>query len=276
MKIGATNTLKIARETKIGLYLEDSNGLEVLLPKRFVPEGVKPEENIEVFIYRDNEDRPIATTQKPAAELHEFGVMTVKSVTQIGAFLDWGLMKDLFVPFNQQIHPLKEGQKTVVYVYLDELTQRLAATTRIEQFLTPADQTIEKGSSMKAVVFDKNEVGYKIMLNKTYGGILYNNQIFKRLETGDELIVFVNQVREDGKIDALIQKPGAAAIADSTHVLLDKLKENKGFLPLTDYSSPEEITTLLQMSKKQFKKAVGSLYKQRLIDLGEDGIFLKK
>lgn len=276
MKIGATNTLKIARETKIGLYLEDSNGLEVLLPKRFVPEGVKPGDNIEVFIYRDNEDRPIATTQKPIAELHEFGIMTVKSVTQVGAFLEWGVMKDLFVPFNHQIHPLREGQQTVVYVYLDELTQRLAATTRIEQFLTPADQTIEKGSSMKAVVFDKNEVGYKIMLNKTYGGILYNNQVFKRLETGDELTVFVNQIREDGKIDALLQKPGAAAIADSTDVLLEKLKENKGFLPLTDYSSPEEITTLLQMSKKQFKKAVGSLYKQRLIDLGEGGIFLKK
>lgn len=276
MKIGKTNSLKIARETKIGLYLEDSNGLEVLLPNRFVPEDVKPGDNIDVFIYRDNEDRPIATTQTPLAELEQFAVMQVKSTTAVGAFLEWGIMKDLFVPFNQQIHPMQEGDIYVVYVYLDELTQRLAATTRIEQFLQPAETDIEKGDSFSAIVFDKTNIGYKVMLNKTYSGILYDNQTFQRLERGQELTVYVNNIREDGKIDALLQKPGVASIEDSTSLVREKLKESEGFLPLTDKSSPEEISTLLQISKKQFKKAVGNLYKQREIKLTDDGIELVK
>ncbi|MDP4964659.1 MAG: S1-like domain-containing RNA-binding protein [Salibacteraceae bacterium] len=276
MKIGETNSLKIARETKIGLYLEDSIGLEVLLPKRFVPEDVKPGDMINVFVYRDNEDRPIATTQTPKAELRQFAALEVKSVSAIGAFLDWGIMKDLFVPFNQQIHPMKEGDIYVVYVYLDELTQRLAATTRIEQFLNPADLSFEKGQPLNAVVFDRTEIGYKVMLDKTYSGMIYANQVFQKLSIGQELTVYVNNIREDGKIDVLVQKPGVASIEDSTSLLRTALQENNGYLPLTDSSSPQEISTLLHISKKQFKKAVGNLYKQREIKLTEDGIELVK
>ena len=264
--------MKIAREVSIGLYLEDENGLEVLLPKRFVPEGVKPDDMMEVFIYRDNDDRPIATTQKPIVELHDFAVMTVKNATEIGAFLEWGLMKDLFVPMNQQIHPLRDDDQTVVYAYLDELTQRLAATTRIEQFLSPAALTIEKGTPMETWVFDRAEVGYKVMLDKTYAGIIYDNQVFQRLEIGEKLTTYVNHIREDGKIDMLVQKPGVDSIADSTQALKQHLFDADGFLPLNDKSSPQEIATLLKMSKKQFKKALGNLYKKRFIEMTDDGI----
>jgi len=275
VKIGETNTLKIEKETAIGLFLSDDLGIEVLLPKRYLPNKFEIGDKLDVFIYRDSEDRLISTTETPRAKLNELGWMTVKSVTEAGAFLDWGLSKDLFVPLKEQIVKLKEGEEHLVYVYLDDLTQRLAASLRLERYLKDLPEGLEKGTEIKATIWKEHHpLGFQAIVNDKYLGMVYSNQIFQDLKIGDTFNAYVNAIREDGRIDVLLQKPGHESIDDASKELFDALEKNNGFLPLTDKSSPEDIYASLSMSKKSFKKAVGSLYKSRILELQKDGIKL--
>jgi uncharacterized protein len=275
VKIGEINTLEIQKETAIGLFLSDDLGMEVLLPKRYVPKKFQVGDKLDVFIYRDSEDRLISTTETPRAQLRELGWMTVKSVTEAGAFLDWGLSKDLFVPLKEQVVKLKEGETHLVYVYLDDLTQRLAASPRLERFLKELPEGLEKGSTIKATIWKEHHpLGFQVIVNDKYLGMVYANQVFQDLKIGETLNAYVNAVRDDGRIDVMLQKPGHESIDDASKELIDALEKSNGFLPLTDKSSPEDIYSTLSMSKKSFKKAVGSLYKSRIIELQNDGIKL--
>lgn len=275
MKIGEINTLEIQKETAIGLFLSDDLGMEVLLPKRYVPKTFQVGDKLDVFIYRDSEDRLISTTETPKAQLNELGWMTVKSVTEAGAFLDWGLSKDLFVPLKEQIIKLKEGETHLVFVYLDDLTQRLAASPRLERFLKDLPEGLEKGTAVKATIWKEHHpLGFQVIVNNKYLGMIYSNQLFQDVKIGETLNAYVNAIRDDGRIDVLLQKPGFESIDDASKALIDILEKNDGFLALTDKSSPEDIYATLSMSKKSFKKAVGSLYKSRIIALQESGIKL--
>lgn len=275
MKIGDFNRLKIARETSIGLFLEDELGMEVLLPKRYQPESFSLGDELEVFIYRDSEDRLIATSERPSVRVNQFGVLEVAQVTSIGGFMDWGLPKDLFVPLKEQSRPLNPGDKCLVYVYLDRLTQRLVGTTKLDKHLSDKPFNLEKGSEVNLRIWDNHELGYKVVIDDEYAGMIYHNQLFEALEIGQLKKGYVNEIRDNGKIDVLLSKPGAASIGDDAQLLLGKLSDSEGFIQLNDRSKPEEIKKELKMSKKAFKRAIGSLYKQRLIEITDNGIKLK-
>jgi len=275
VKIGDFNRLKIARETSIGLFLEDELGMEVLLPKRYQPESFSLGDELEVFIYRDSEDRLIATSERPSVRVNQFGVLEVAQVTSIGGFMDWGLPKDLFVPLKEQSRPLNPGDKCLVYVYLDRLTQRLVGTTKLDKHLSDKPFNLEKGSEVNLRIWDNHELGYKVVIDDEYAGMIYHNQLFEALEIGQLKKGYVNEIRDNGKIDVLLSKPGAASIGDDAQLLLGKLSDSEGFIQLNDRSKPEEIKKELKMSKKAFKRAIGSLYKQRLIEITDNGIKLK-
>ncbi|MEX2596262.1 MAG: S1-like domain-containing RNA-binding protein [Salibacteraceae bacterium] len=275
MKIGDINKLTVKKESSIGLFLEDELGLEVLLPKRYVAEGTKAGDVIDAFIYRDSEDRLIATTETPIAKINELALMEVKSVTDHGAFLNWGLSKDLFVPHKEQLPKLKDGDKGLFYVYLDQLTQRIAASNKLDKFLSDQPEDLGHGDEVKIIVWKQHELGYQVVINEAYLGMVYRNQLFQPLNLGDTMIAYVNQIREDGRIDILLQKPGYAHIDDASSLVLEKLNANGGYLSLHDKSDPKTIKTQLNLSKKAFKKAVGGLFKAGKISLEEDGIRLK-
>ena len=273
MIIGQPNTLEIARESPIGLFLKDENNMEVLLPTRYVPENAQVGDELEVFIYRDSEDRLIATTETPKAMLYEFGYLEVVGATDAGAFLDWGLAKDLFVPKKEQINDMSVGEKHLVYVYLDDLTQRLAASARLNLFVSDRPDNLEKGDQVDLLIWREHELGFQVIVDEEYAGMVYKDQIHQNVEPGSKLKGYVNQIREDGRIDALLQKPGFAHVNDAESAIIDAL-EKEGFIPLNDKSSPDAIKDRFQMSKKSFKKAIGGLYKQRLISIEKDGIRL--
>ncbi len=273
MKIGEYNTLTAIRATIHGFYLEDEEGQEVLLPNKHVPETLKPNDRIEVFIYNDSEDRLTATVLKPKITLHQFAGLEVTAVTKFGAFLDWGLEKDLLVPFKEQRERMEVGKRYVVYLLLDEKTDRLVATNHIKRYIEPEPETTV-GEAVDLLVADSTDLGYNVIINSQYIGLLYYNEIFQEIKTGDSLKGYIKNIREDGKVDVSLQQQGYKNIAPNSQKILTVLKEHNGFLPLTDKSSPVDIIDLLGMSKKTFKKAIGNLYKQRLIELKPNGIQL--
>ncbi len=275
MIIGDYNTLTIARDASIGIFLTDEEGNEVLLPKRYVPDLYRIGDRMEVFIYNDSEDRLIATTDEPLGIVNRLAFLEVVSVAPMGAFLDWGLMKDLFVPKKEQNINMEVGQKYLVYIYLDEKTDRLVASSRLDRFMTDQAVDIEKGNEVDIWVWMEHELGYRVIVNDKYVGMIYNSQTFVPVMSGEKRQGYVNQIRQDGRVDVLLQKPGFTGnIEDTSRTLLDALEANDGFLPLTDKSAPEAIQETLQMSKKSFKKAVGNLYKRKIIRIEEDGLRL--
>lgn len=268
------NTLRIGRETPIGLFLVDESGKEVLLPNRYVPKAYSIGDSIDVFVYNDSEDRLIATTETPLAVAGSFAVLEVVDTNYHGAFLNWGLMKDLFVPKKEQRSPMRIGGRYLVYVYVDEVTQRLVATSKLDKVLNKNPEGISPGDEVELLVWLRSEPGFNVIVNGQYAGMIYHNQVYRDIHQGDRLKGYVQQVRADGKLDILLQEPGVGNIASSADVLLQKLVDNNGFLALTDDSTPEEITASLQMSKKAFKRALGSLYKQQKVSIDETGIRL--
>lgn len=270
MKIGEINELKLERITSIGHYLSDDLGVEVLLPKRYCIPDSKEGDVLKVFVYRDSEDRPIATTEQPLAKVHEFALLKVKSVEPFGVFLDWGLSKDLFVPMKEAAANMLPGQSYLVYVYLDDLTRRVVASCKLDKFLSTTPEGLDFGDEVSLLVWQAHELGWKVIVNDKFPGMLYQDQTFMNLSPGIRVKGFVNNVREDGKIDTMLQRPGYAHVDEAREKVLETLRANGGRLALSDGSSPEEITALLSMSKKTFKKAVGALYKARLIQI-EDG-----
>lgn len=275
IEIGKFNTLKIARSTKVGLYLTDGAS-DVLLPNKYVPEEFEIDDEIEVFVYLDHEERPVATTLEPYVFLNEFALLRVNYINKFGAFMDWGMEKDLFVPFKEQARPMEEGKRYLVYMYLDEKTNRLVGSSKSNQFLDNKNITLEKGEEVDLIVSHITDVGINVIINEKHKGLLYKNEVFEDLRTGDRIIGYIKNIRPDGKIDVSRQPFGVERIDASAQKVLDELKASRGFLRLHDNSSPEDVKTVLKMSKKTFKKAVGTLYKQKLIEIKEDGIHLIK
>lgn len=274
LQIGNYNTLRITKLVSFGVYLDGGDGKEILLPTRYVPKGAKVDDEVQVFIYHDNEGRLIATTLHPKAVVGEFAFMRVKSVNSTGAFLDWGLMKDLLVPFKEQKMAMREGKWYLVYVHLDHLTGRIVASARVEKFLGNVPPEYESNQEVNLLVADDTEIGYKVIVNDLHWGMIYHNQVFQRLEKGERLKGYVKGVREDDKLDISLQPLGYQKVDGISQRILEALQMKDGYLPVHDKSDPEEIYSLFRCSKKAFKQAIGSLYKQHRIRMEADGIRL--
>lgn len=275
IQLGEFHDLIMMRETDHGVYLENEEGDEVLLPNKYVPETWKVHDTLKVFVYLDHDERPVATTLKPKIKLDEFGNLTCVEVSKFGAFLDWGLEKHLLVPFKEQVIPMQRGERYLVFCYLDLETQRLAASSKVHAFVDNTELTVAPFEEVDLLVSNITELGYNVIVNQLHLGLIYNDDVFKPLKIGDSLKGFIKKIREDNKLDIALQRPGYRSIEPNAQKILDKLKAAGGFMNVSDKSDPAEIKERLQMSKKSFKKAAGSLYKQRLIDIKEDGLHLK-
>ena len=275
IQLGEFHELIIIRETDNGIYLENEEGDEVLLPNKYVPETWMVHDKIKVFVYLDHEERPVATTLKPKIKLDQFAKLTCVEVNKFGAFMDWGLEKHLFVPFKEQVIPMHPGNDYLVFCYLDLETGRLAASSKTHAFLDNSELTVKPNEKVDLLVSNQTDLGYNVIINQLHLGLIYHDEVFEPLNLGDSLTGYIKRIRKDNKIDVMIQRPGYRGIEPNAQKILDKLKAAGGFLDLSDKSDPEEIKNRLHMSKKSFKKAVGTLYKQRSIDIKEDGIHLK-
>ena len=273
MNPGETNLLTAKRRTLNGYYLIDDENEEVLLPNKYVPSGMKPGDEISVFIYKDSEDRVIATTIVPYILLNEFAVLEVVDVNPVGAFLDWGLEKDLLVPYSEQLSKMQVGSSYPVFLYLDNKTQRLVASGKINKFLEQEDITVNNGDEVELLICNSTDLGINVIINNLHNGLLYDNELFQAVTPGDILTGYVKNVRPDNKIDVSLQKQGYVNVEPNAQKILQKLKDSDGFLNITDKSDPIIILAKLEMSKKTFKKAIGSLYKQKLIRIEKDGIY---
>lgn len=274
LNIGNYNTLKIIKILSFGAYLDGGEGKEILLPTRYVPDGAQVGDDVEVFIYHDNEGRLIATTLHPKAVVGEFAFMQVKSVNTTGAFLDWGLMKDLLVPYKEQKLTMREGKWYLVYVRLDHVTGRIMASARIEKFLNNIPPKYKFNQEVDLLVADDTEIGYKVIVNNLHWGMVYHNQVFQRLEKGEHLKGYVKEIREDDKLDISLAPLGYQKVDGVAQTILQALQVQNGFLPVHDKSDPEVIYSLFRCSKKAFKQAIGALYRQHRIALEPDGIRL--
>ena len=274
--IGIYNELVVDRILTPGAFLIDSEENDVLLPNKYIPEGTKVGDKLKVFVYNDSEDRIVATTLRPLLQLHEFGCLKVKDVNNIGAFLDWGLEKDLLVPFRQQHGRLNIGQWCLVYLYIDKLTHRLAATAKVEKHFEKEYIELEENQEVDLLIANDSDLGVNVVINNTYSGMIFSNQIYQDVMMGDQIRGFIEQIRPDGKIDVTLRKKGMQNLEDGAQTILKELKASEGFIALTDKSNPEEIQSLLQMSKKNFKKSLGILYQNKQVLLKKEGVFLKK
>ena len=274
IQIGEYNTLKADRLVEPGAYLDDGKD-GILLPRRFVPKGTKPGDELTVFVYHDSEGRIIATTQKPKGILGDIVLLRCVSSTPQGAFLDWGLMKDIFVPRSQQVNRMYPNGDYLVKIYLDEQTGRIAASEKIDFFLSNEALTVKEMEVVDLVVYRKSDLGYVMIINNRHTGLLHFNEVFRRLETGDKLKGFIKKINpENNNIDVVLGKPGYERVEDETEKIIRLLKQNKGFLPYHDKSDPEAIYDFFGMSKKTFKMTTGALYKQRRIIFTDNGIKL--
>ncbi len=272
--VGQLNTFKVVKVVEFGVYLDGGSLGEILLPHRFIPEEGQPGDSVEVFVYFDSEDAIIATTQKPYAVVGDFAFLKVVEVNRVGAFLDWGLEKDLLVPFREQQHKMEEGRSYLVRIYHDEKSNRLAASSRLDKFLDNQPADFQEGQEVKLIIGDQTDIGYKAIIENAHWGVVYKNEVFQELKKGQALDGFIKKVRDDGKIDVCLQKSGYEKITETAGRVVDALKENGGFLLLTDKSSPKMIYETFGISKKTYKRAIGTLYKERRITIENDGIKL--
>jgi hypothetical protein len=275
--IGKNVNLEVLRSTEIGLFLdtEDRNYNGILLPKRYVPSGVEVGDFMDVFIYRDSEDRIIATRLDPYIRVGEFAYLNVNKVESYGAFLDWGLPKDLFVPVSQQRSLMINDGYYLVYAYLDKQTDRIAATAKVHRHLQNEAEDLELGQEVEVLICDETDLGVRVIVNNKFWGLLYHNEIFQNLSEGQKTIGYIKTIRlEDHKLDITLKKEGMAEVKDARSLIIEALHDANGFLPLNDKSAPEAIYEELEMSKKVFKKAIGNLYKDKMITIKRDGIHL--
>ena len=277
IELGKYNTLKVVKKVDFGLYLDAGEDVgEILLPSRYVPEGTRIGDEIEVFVYLDNEERLVATTQDPLAQVGDFAYLKCSWVNEYGAFLDWGLMKDLFCPFREQKKKMEIGEKYIVHVHLDEDSYRIMASAKVDKFLEKEPAPYSNGDKVKLLVWQKTELGFKVIIDNRYPGLVYDNQVFRYLTTGDRLEGFIDQVRADGKIDVSLQTTGRQHTEEFSDQLLFYLRNNGGRCFLHDKSPAEDIYERFHVSKKVFKKGVGDLYKKRLITITPDGLLLNE
>jgi predicted RNA-binding protein (virulence factor B family) len=256
------------------MYLGDDRGGEVLLPKKFIEPEFRIGDEIDVFIYKDSEDRLIATRYQPYAEVGQFAFLHVSAVNQVGAFLDWGLEKDLFVPFKEQKHKMQEGHPYVVYIYIDEASQRIVASGKINKFISNDRLTVEQGQEVDLLVYNKTDLGFTCIINGLHKGLIYHNDLFTDLAVGDQVKGYIKLIRDNNLIDLSLQNLGFKHVLSSTDKILEYLKANDGFMNLTDKSSPDIIERKFNMSKATFKKSIGVLYRQRKVTLHDDGVRL--
>lgn len=269
--IGKMNALRVVRSSESGLFLDGGELGEILLPKRYVSKDWKPGDVLDVFIMLDSEDRLTATTQKPYAMVDEFAYLRVVSVTPVGAFLDWGLPKDLLVPFREQKIKMSEGQSYLVRIYFDRVSGRIAASSKLDKFVDKTDAVYKTGEKVELMIAARTDLGYKAIINGAHWGVIFHNEVFQPLQRGRVMEGFIKQVREDGKIDLCLHKPGYEKVTELTDVILTHLKQRGGFMPVTDKNPPDEIYALFGVSKKTYKQAIGALYKKRLITFENNG-----
>lgn len=274
IRLGDYNLMQVVKEVDFGMYLDGGVEGEILLPTRYVPKGLKVGDAILVFVYLDQDERPVATTLQPLAKVGDFAFLEVAWVNEYGAFLNWGLMKDLFCPFREQKKRMEKGQGYIVYVGIDEDSYRMVASAKVEHYLSREMPTYRHGDEVDLLVWQKTELGFKVIIDNKYGGLVYEDQVFRPLTTGDRLKGYVDRVRPDGKIDVTIQPTGRRNTEEFSEVLLQYLKDNNGHCDLGDKSPAELISDRFKVSKKTFKKAVGDLYKRRLIEISENSLKL--
>ncbi|WP_026809220.1 CvfB family protein [Arenibacter latericius] len=270
--LGKYSKLEILRDTTVGLFLGDEEGNDVLLPNKYVPEEYEIGEFLEVFCYLDHEERIVATTLEPYIMVNQFRLLQVAEVNEYGAFMDWGLEKHLLVPFREQRSKMRQDQWYVVYCYLDEKTNRLVASNKLDKFLSNDTLTVKEEDKVNLTVTRFTDLGWEVIINESHKGLVYANEVFKTIAVGDQLVGYIKFIRPDNKIDVSLQPIGYKSLEPAANLIYEKLQAYGGYLELHDKSDPEEIRRILQMSKKTFKKGIGALYKERKIEISTDGI----
>lgn len=274
IRLGDYNLMTVVKEVDFGVYLDGGEMGEILLPARYVPEGCKPGDELDVFLYLDNEERLVATTLRPLAKVGDFACLEVAWINRYGAFLNWGLMKDLFCPFREQKKTMEIGKSYVVHVHVDDDSYRIMASARVERYFSQERPTYNSGDEVDLMIWQKTELGFKVIVDNKFPGLIYKDQIFKAVRTGDRMRGYIQEVRLDGKIDVSLQPAGRRQTEEFSDTLLNYIKDNGGRCALGDKSPAEDIYQEFGVSKKVFKKAVGDLYKKRLITIGDEGLTL--
>lgn len=274
INLGKINTMTVVKSVDFGMYLDGGDEGEILLPTRYVPEGCKPGDVLDVFVYLDQDERPIATTLTPKAMVGEFAYLEVAWVNKFGAFLDWGLMKDLFCPFREQKMRMIKGNSYIVHVHLDKESYRIVASAKVEHYLSDEMPSYHHGAQVDLLVWQKTDLGFKVIIDNQYPGLLYQDQIFQYIHTGDKMKGYIGRVRPDGKIDVTLQKTGIQQTADFAETLYQYLLDNDGECNLGDKSEADDIYERFHVSKKVYKRAIGDLYKKRLITVSPMSIRL--
>ena len=274
MKLGDYNKLKVIRSVDFGVYLDGGREGDILLPKKYIPEGTQIGDEVDVFLYLDQQERLVATTEKPLCLVGDFAYLECTWVNKYGAFLNWGVMKDLFCPFREQKMRMEVGKSYIVYVHIDSESYRIVATAKVDKYLSDDPAPFSPGQEVPLLVWQKTDLGFKVIVDNRYPGLVYNDQIFQDIRTGYRLKGYVSQVRGDGKIDISLQPTGRQLTEDFAETLLNYLRHHNGYCALGDKSDAEDIRREFQVSKKTFKKGVGDLYRRRLIDIADDGLHL--
>jgi len=274
IKIGKINKLKVLKTASFGILLDGEDRGDILIPKRNIVEGHQLKKEIEVFIYMDSEDNVTATTLKPAAMVGEFAFLKVVAVSRVGAFMDWGLPKDLFVPFQEQQQKMLNGNSYIVYVYVDKKTDRIAASSKLNKYLDISPAEYSPGEQVNLFIKNRSNLGFNVIINNTHSGLLFFEDVFQPLKTGQKLKGYIKKIREDNRIDVALHPEGYEKVSTLAARILATLRENKGYLEINDKSSPDQIYNTFGMSKKTFKKAIGALYKHKIILVESKGIRL--
>lgn len=275
VELGKTNTLRVVKTVDFGMYLDGGEEYgEILLPNRYIPEDTEEDHYLDVFIYLDSEDRIIATTEEPLAEVGDFAWLKCIQVNKYGAFLDWGLSKDIFVPFAEQAGDMIEGISYFVRVFLDEETERIVASSKTNQFLDNRPHEFEEGDKVDLIIGTRTDLGMNVVINELYSGLIYHNEIFTTIHPGMKTTGFIKKIREDDKIDVALQQDGYEKVDGIAGDILKRLEQSGGFMEVNDKSSPETIKHMFGVSKKVFKKAIGALYRERIIRIEKNGIRL--
>lgn len=276
VEIGKYNTLTVVKIVDFGVYLDGGERGEILMPKEYVPANCFPDDEVRVFVYFDSEDRIVATTEVPYVKVGEFAFLKVVAVSHVGAFLDWGLRKDLLVPFREQRDPMVEGKSYLVYAYADKASDRIVASTKVDKYLDQVFPEYEVNEEVDILIARKTDLGYAVIINNMHWGLIYDNEVFQIIKIGQKMKGYIKAIREDEKIDVSLQAPGYAKIEGLAGVILEKIKDYDGILDLSDKSDPEEIYRVFGCSKKNYKKALGTLFKQGLIEINDTEVRLKE
>ena len=273
-KIGNYNKLRVVKKVDFGLYLDGEEYGEILLPQKYVTDDMLPGEEVEIFLYRDSEDRLVATTENPYVVVGEVGLLKAKQVSSPGAFMDWGVMKDLLVPFREQTEPIEEGRWYLVYVYLDRVTNRIVGSTKLNKYIGNKPPRYQPGDEVEIIVARRAEIGYRVIVDNLHWGMVYKNDVFDTLRIGDVMHGVVKLVRDDGKVDVTFREQGGERVFQLARHIVGYLEDNNGVMRLCDKSHPDDIKAVFHCSKKDFKKALGYLFKRRRILVADNGVKL--